>query len=104
MLIHHAFQCLAIEHGEHLKGVGHLHGRRTGVGVARDDVLPQTLCGNHKLFAQLSRAQKQYLFHVEDFYVFVLAAKLRQTVYMAKVLPSFSRSGGRRGHSVAGFR
>lgn len=50
----YAFQGVAVKHGEHFGLVCHLHGRRPGVGVAGDDVLPKTLCRDDKFLAQFA--------------------------------------------------
>ena len=50
------FEGIAIQHVKHFKLIGHLHGRRTGIGIASDDVHAQTLGGNGKFLAQFARA------------------------------------------------
>ena len=52
----------AVEHVEDFGRIGDLHGGRSRVCVARHDGLSQPLRRNRELLAQLSRAQKQYLF------------------------------------------
>ena len=51
MLAHGTLQSVSIQHTEHFTFVGHLHGGCSCIRVASDDVLPQTLGGNHELLA-----------------------------------------------------
>ena len=55
-------QRVAVEHVKHFACVGDLHGGGARIRVAGDDGLPQPLRRDRELLAQLSRAQKQYLF------------------------------------------
>ena len=55
---------LAVQHVKDLARIGYLHGRCSGILVARNDGLAQTLGRNDELLAQFARAQKQYLFHL----------------------------------------
>ena len=56
MLGYSGLKGIAIQHVKHFKLIGHLHGRRTGIGIASDDVHAQTLGGNGKFLAQFARA------------------------------------------------
>jgi hypothetical protein len=53
---------LPVEHGDHFKVVGHLHGRGTGVGINGNDMLAQTLEGDDDLFSELARAEEHDFF------------------------------------------
>ena len=64
MLGYSRFEGVAIQHVEHFKLVGHLHGRRTSIGIASDDVHAQALGGNGKFLAQFARAQKKDFLHI----------------------------------------
>ena len=53
-----------VEHGNHLKVVGHLHGWRAGIRVHRDDVLAEPLEGDDDFFSELARAEEHdFLLH-----------------------------------------
>ena len=54
MLSHDSLKSITIEHGKDLALVGHLHGRGIIITVAGNHILPDTLSGNHKLFAQFA--------------------------------------------------
>ena len=54
MLTHRTLQGVPIQHAEHFTLVRHLHGGRTGIRIAGNDILSQTLGGNHKLLAQFA--------------------------------------------------
>ena len=56
MLAHCTLQGIAVQHAEHFTLVCHLHGGRPGIRITGNDVLSQTLGGNHELLAQLSGA------------------------------------------------
>ncbi len=51
---YYTFQSISIEHAEYLTFICHLHGRRSGIRVASNDILALTLGRNNKLLAQLT--------------------------------------------------
>ena len=54
VLAHHGIEGLAVEHGEHLALVGHLHGRCPLISVASHHILSRPLGGNDKFLAQFA--------------------------------------------------
>ena len=52
------FERFAIEHGENFEFISHLHSRSAGVGIARNDVLAQTLGGNSELLAEFATTKQ----------------------------------------------
>ena len=60
---------IAVEHREHLAGVGHLHGRGACIGIARHDGLSQPLRRDYELLAQFARTEQHDLFsHMSVFF------------------------------------
>ena len=55
---YHAFQSISIKHAEYFTFICHLHGRRSGIRIAGDNILTFALGGNYKLLAQFTRTQQ----------------------------------------------
>ena len=49
----------AVEHGQHMAAIGHLHGRRIRVAIAGDDLEAEALKFDNHFFAQLARSAEQ---------------------------------------------
>ena len=59
------FEGFTVKHREHFALIGYLHGRSTGIRIAGNDVLSQTLCGDNKFFAQFAGAKEKDFLHVK---------------------------------------
>ena len=54
MFAHYTFQSIAVKHTEHLTLISHLHGRRSGIGIAGNDILAFALGRNNELLTQFT--------------------------------------------------
>ena len=64
MLAHHSLELVAVEHIDYFAVIGHLHGRSTGIAVARHNGYSFAFGGYDEFFSELAGAQQQYFLHV----------------------------------------